>query len=269
MKIIPQTHHWKRLDSSLNLDTKGSDTENPENNIISWMENVILWLFLFLCWENKLHFPSALIKPKPQLVFFCLICWAQGGNDDLCITALNIRIRTIFEANQRAYVCNTTASVPAPLMGHFIGFQISNAIFFPVTQELSHTSEPSPLHLRTQFAEICEQSIKQTDRFPGWKTTKEKSPSKHGARQQPLKPLWYLIPHIVGEQSHVLPACWPDWHGRQPVSGGDEEFHHEHTWLRNGVWSLHAFFARALAGPFWWPRSLSPPLMVRNRAKYF
>lgn len=42
-----------------------------------------------------------------------------------------------------------------------------------------------------------------------------------------------------------------------------------HAWLRNGVWSLLALFAKALAGPFWRPRSLSPPLMVGNRAKYF
>lgn len=56
--------------------------------------------------------------------------------------------------------------------------------------------------------------------------------------------------------------------GRRSL-GEDEEFLHEHAWLRNGVWSLLAFFAQALAGPFWRPRSLSPPLMVGNRAKYF
>lgn len=39
--------------------------------------------------------------------------------------------------------------------------------------DVSRTSEPPPLHLRSQFAEICERSIKQTERFPGWKTTKE------------------------------------------------------------------------------------------------
>lgn len=39
--------------------------------------------------------------------------------------------------------------------------------------DVSRTSKPPPLHLRSQFAEICERSIKQTERFPGWKTTKE------------------------------------------------------------------------------------------------
>lgn len=39
--------------------------------------------------------------------------------------------------------------------------------------DVSHTSEPPSLHLCSQFAEICERSIKQTERFPGWKTTKE------------------------------------------------------------------------------------------------
>lgn len=39
--------------------------------------------------------------------------------------------------------------------------------------DVSHTSELPPIHLRSQFAEICERSIKQTEKFPGWETTKE------------------------------------------------------------------------------------------------
>lgn len=55
-------------------------------------------------------------------------------------------------------------------------------------------------------------------------------------------------PHIVHEQGHMLPAHWPDWHGRQMVFwGGNEEFLHMHTWLMNKVWSLPTFFAEVLA----------------------
>lgn len=54
--------------------------------------------------------------------------------------------------------------------------------------------------------------------------------------------------HNVGEQGHMLPTHWPDWHGRHSVYWGseNEEFLHMYTWHRNKVWSLPAFFSEVL-----------------------
>lgn len=237
------------------------------------MENVILWLFFFLCLEQKLRFPHPwcqLSISQGRSLFFLFNLSTSGWKYCPllhCIKHLWGKSDTFV-----SLTCNTTISLAPPLIGPFNcpdQGEISNLIFVPVTQELSHISEPSLLHLRTQFAEICEQYIKQTDRFPGWKTTKE----NHHPKTEPGSSRWshfdissptLLVSKVMCCQLAGLIGM----EGRRSLEGNGE-FHHEHAWLRNGVWSLLAFFAQALAGPFWRPHSLSPPLMVGNRAKYF
>lgn len=86
--------------------------------------------------------------------------------------------------------------------------------------DLYCTPQQSMPHLYSQFAEpLFRQGMMHE---PNKQTLAKPSLFLHLWSQATLGEAVLIShpPHIVGEQGHMLPTQWPDWHGRQTVFWG-------------------------------------------------